>query len=368
MFGWVGNCARRWSHIPCVEWFMACERHIHRVRYGAEGARFRRWNRCCGFTLVELLVVIAIIAILIALLLPAVQAARESSRRSACTNNLKQIGLAMHSHLSARGRFPAGWFHGAAATSPGDDATWVTQVLEYMEQAEIAAQIDWSKNFGTAYLSPFVNKSVTQALLPGFVCPSNGPVERVLVGAYARGTYAANNGFGPSRDYLLTPARVNPFTGGSLVAPTGAGAFYMDVRSGGIKPSRVTDGLSKTAFVAEIRTVSGTASNPTFGGDWRGMLHYPEGPLYHHNSTPNATTPDAIRSCVSVDGAPCTTAFSGVSNRSLTMAARSRHPGVVNLMLGDGSVRVVGEVVDLAVWRSFATPQVVAGEPSVGEF
>ena len=134
-----------------------------------------------------------------------------------------------------------------------------------------------------------------------------------------------------------------------------------------MKSARCTDGLSNTAFVAEVRAITGAASNPTWGGDWRGILHYPEGALYHHNSTPNTSTPDGIRSCVSAPLAPCTPAYSGVSNRAVTMAARSLHPGAVNLMLGDGSVRAVIDGVDLGVWRATGTPQAIQGESLAGE-
>jgi prepilin-type N-terminal cleavage/methylation domain-containing protein len=320
-----------------------------------------------AFTLVELLVVIAIIATLIGLLLPAVQSAREAARRTSCTNNLKQIGLSMHGRLSAQQRFPAGWIHGGAVTTPGDDATWITQLLEYMEEGSLASQIDWTKNFGGAHVSPFPNKAVTQTRLPAFFCPTNEAVDRVLGDSYARGTYAANNGFGPARDYTSTIARTNPYTGATLAGVSGAGAFYMDVRGGGMKAAKALDGLSKTAFVAEIRAVPGASSNPTWGGDWRGMLHYPEGPLYHHNSTPNSSTPDSVRSCVSTTTAPCIAGYSGVSSRALTMAARSGHPSLVNLLLGDGSVRSISDDVDLGSWRALATPQSIDGEGLGGE-
>ena len=91
-------------------------------------------GRIRGFTLVELLVVIVIIAILIALLLPAVQDARESARRAQCTNNLKQIGLAMHGHHEVRKAFPPGGITDGACCSTQSFGNWAIYLLPYLEQ------------------------------------------------------------------------------------------------------------------------------------------------------------------------------------------------------------------------------------------
>jgi len=95
-----------------------------------------------------------------------------------------------------------------------------------------------------------------------------------------------------------------------------------------------------------------------------GILHYPEGPLYHHNQTPNSLVPDEIRgsSCVNVPEAPCTGAYTAWNARMLTMTARSNHTGGVNLLMGDSSATFIQESVDLAVWQALATPGQVDGE------
>ncbi len=298
-----------------------------------------------AFTLVELLVVITIIGILIALLLPAVQAAREAARRSACTNNLKQIGLALHMHHDARTYLPYGHkipLNGNNNSELGE-STWILPILRYMEQQSLYDKVDATKGFGSANpLSPLANNfPVTSSPISAFECPSSRKTNSTLWwAAYARGSYVANNGIGPMTEWTTAaPTRVT-------------GVFYVNSQTCW---ADFADGTSNTALVSEINVVPGGTN-----GDQRGVFHYPEGPLYHHNYTPNSMVPDRLRApnsgCTDDPQAPCVQGYTAWNNRALVITARSRHPGGVNLLLGDGSVRFVGNSVAINVWQPLCTP------------
>jgi len=316
-----------------------------------------------GFTLVELLVVITIIGILIGLLLPAVQSAREAARRAECSNNLKQIGLALHLHHEQHGWFPPGHFWPdtdppCSGSTDGAEACWPTYLLPYMEQGNLYDDIEWDLSFGHAH-STGANVDVTSQMLPTFRCPSC-PRIKPWENCYARGSYVANNGFGPMEDNILADIPVErPVPGTSVTSHYAAGVFYLNSET---QVADIRDGTSNTAFVCEIRLVE--------GNDFRGVMHYPEGPLYHHNRTPNSLVPDEIRDeyCIDVAEAPCTGAFTAWNDRVLIMTARSYHPGGVNLLLGDGSVRFVQESIASNTWWALATPKPVEGEEPIGAF
>jgi prepilin-type N-terminal cleavage/methylation domain-containing protein len=126
-----------------------------------------KWSARNGFTLIELLVVIAIIAVLIALLLPAVQSAREAARRIQCTNNLKQIGLAIMSYESSYGVLPPSHTTASPANATGSGDSWTAMILPFIEQGNLANM--YTLNIG--YDQP-ANLAAITVTVPTFVCPS----------------------------------------------------------------------------------------------------------------------------------------------------------------------------------------------------
>ncbi len=287
-----------------------------------------------GFTLVELLVVIAIIGVLVGLLLPAVQAAREAARRMSCSNNMKQIALGLHNYHDTHRNFPAGYYFWAADPSP-NESTWVTHILPFIEQSALYGEItDWDF-FG--YGTPGTGVTlVTKTFLPTMTCPSDVTV-KVALGSWARGNYAGNNGIGPMYTDTMNAAARGP-----------VGVFGQN-DSKNMKD--ILDGTSNTAMIAELLK--------SRGDDFRGVMHYPEGPLYQHNQSPNSNVPDLVRGsfCQSIDRAPCISGYTYHGDRSQVQAARSLHPGIVNVGLVDGSVRTVSESINLLTWQQLGTPE-----------
>lgn len=204
-------------------------------------------KRIRGFTLVELLVVIAIIGILVGLLLPAVQAAREAARRMQCSNNLKQIGLALHNYHDANKKFPQGFtrFHSWG---------WGVRILPYIEQTNLHNQLATdSGNWGP------INNAANAILLtrlqtkqPNFLCPSDSAPElndkRTLGGRQvSMGNYAGVNGsllfqhLGIWYDAESTAGNPATYVGGN-------GVLFMDSKIGF---QDITDGTSNTLLVGE---------------------------------------------------------------------------------------------------------------------
>ncbi len=299
-----------------------------------------------GFTLVELLVVITIIGILIALLLPAIQAAREAARRMQCANNLKQWGLAMANYESTHQVYPFGILYGSMGPGSYNAAglcgptgeyrrqTFVLALWSFMEEANLYGQYDFDYTFYATQNRPWVNEAV-----PVYFCPSDRPGGKWLADNLprSRGNYVLNWGY---CDFTQTePA--DDFKKG----PFGANwqATVADVR----------DGLSNTIFMSEViqalRDEDFDLRGDFFNND-HGCAQFMT--LYTPNSgidtmTNCPTPPDLPGPCDIVDW----------GSADVYVSARSKHPGGVSTVFGDGSVHFISDSIAVDAWRALSSMQ-----------
>lgn len=337
-----------------------------------------------GFTLVELLVVIAIIGILVALLLPAVQSAREAARRMQCSNNLKQCGLAVHNYHDVYKAMPVGNWHGVFGS-------WLTHLLPFIEQRnlrDIYQNSGGTQTFRTRGIryGSRENWPVTTKQIPTYTCPSDGsPTARPnIFNGVTFHNYRANYGNttrGRLSPYGVTSTGAPNFFGGAPFIefidpnPVGASAnsFYSWIhfdRSKNIFQitlADIVDGTSNTIAIGE--GVQGRDQ------DLRGFAWWGGGCHFETLLPPNSSQPDVVeQNCSAATrrnrlNPPCVVraGASGniVTSGAETHAARSRHPGGVQITLCDGSVRFVSNTIALDTWRWLGTS---AGSESLGDF
>jgi|LakMenEpi03Aug12_release.lakeMendotaPanAssembly.Ray.scaffolds.fasta_scaffold03380_8 prepilin-type N-terminal cleavage/methylation domain-containing protein/prepilin-type processing-associated H-X9-DG protein len=300
-----------------------------------------------GFTLVELLVVIAIIGILVGLLLPAVQAAREAARRMQCSNNLKQIGLALHNYESSYKAMPAGCngIPNAAGTNfNGHGWTWHASILPYLEQNNLYNAIQGPDGMGNERGDQNSGKPlvVRATILKVFWCPSQPDVTGASQkNGYQPANYNGNMGtrIGNGNDDCictgvsnLQQMMTNPW--GCM---NGDGIFYVQSK---IRFADVTDGLANTIFVSEVPDSGGDAIGQFNAGADRRVV-------FSGGADSNPPTEMSEFLIASETNDPI--------NGGAEEAAGSWHPGGAQFLMGDGSVQFLSENMDMTTYRALST-------------
>jgi prepilin-type N-terminal cleavage/methylation domain-containing protein/prepilin-type processing-associated H-X9-DG protein len=282
-----------------------------------------------GFTLIELLVAIAIIAVMIALLLPAVQAAREVARRVQCTNNLKQIGIALHGYHDAVGTFPMGYIAGGrfvdGATDTATGWGWAAMILPQLEQGPLFN----AANFSLSVAAP-QNATVIGTPLLAFVCPSD----------LTTGPFAVTD---PSGNVLATaaPSSYAACVGGDETDTAtginndglGKGVFFRNSR---VRMADITDGTSQTIAIVE-RAWSKA------GGIWAGAV--PNGTIRRGPQNACPTTGALFYPAATLVQAHCHLINTNADPDGGLDDCSSFHPTGANFLFADGSVHLLKDIL-----------------------
>lgn len=319
--------------------------------------------RSRGFTLIELLVVIAVIAVLIGLLLPAVQAAREAARRAQCSNNLKQMGLAVHQYVDAFSVIPKGGMGGQLLASTNLEApavasrrinSWGTALLPHLEQAPLYNGI----NQNLWYLDPS-NLTAGQTFLSVFLCPTNpagspmkpnGDNLSVDSPRFARNDYGGNQGERALRCYPKRNCQ-NSYADQGVKTPGGRGVI-LGVAEPLVTLAHVKDGTSTTIMLGE--------APEAIHGIWIGHKNY-----FDQSSTINARHGVAKgttwESCIVPPNSPKI----GKVGCDFGQEFHSHHPGGANFLFVDGSVRFLKETMSpqtLAAYLSRSGREIISAD------
>ncbi len=330
---------------------------------------------------------IANIGILVALLLPAVQAAREAARRMQCSNNVRQVTLALHQYMESFGALPPGYgFRNPKAPAyeiygsfkgGGVEWPWAMRVLPYIEYRALAEKIDWNVAIGDPNIITARPDQVEiiRTQIDTFLCPSDptvllkynddGNCYGVTNGTgtrRARSSYAGNFGRGQMEGKKNLVTGASETVDEALARRRNDAVFYYNSAT---SPAMIRDGLSHTILLSELIP----------GGKCmlRGTYSYDEGPAITFDYAPNDKMPDRTRMCDAADGQPNSDApcylgssslggqtFSGsIPANQLNMVlhtSRSMHPGGVLTARCDGSVDFIADTIALQVWQALGTP------------
>jgi prepilin-type N-terminal cleavage/methylation domain-containing protein len=303
-----------------------------------------------GFTLVELLVVVAIIGTLVGLLLPAVQAARESGRRSTCQNNLRQVGVGLANYEAANGQFPMG-SDGTKWICNRRNASALVRILPFIEQLDLFSKYDFTKSFAE---SP--NDAVTASRVPLFFCPSYTGARS---DGYSRNYFDGSGGGTGATTCYVGVYGYNTTTESLNRSSLGArrGAFYASGDgSGKLSGTRlrdIVDGASKSLIFGESRPNFVTVVFPSLtvplgsdsrwtiwtGGIYFGAFGWDMGTVKGMGFGPNQIT--------------STGSYTPWENQRLPFS--SQHVGSVSMLYGDSAVAFFTDNVDITVWRNLST-------------
>ncbi|MFH5805837.1 DUF1559 domain-containing protein [Alienimonas sp. DA493] len=299
-------------------------------------------SRRRGFTLIELLVVIAVIAILVSLLLPAVQQAREAARRTACLNNLKQIGLAMHNYESTLKTFPSGYLY-----VPGDVGApggvgnvrgygWGALLLPYLDLPTVHSEID----FNLPIYDP-ANAAIRTRHLPVFLCPTD---------AVSDGGYVVM-GEGEATEPQISTGEVEAYAMASFVACFGPPDLDenqeqrdgMFSRNSATRIAEVRDGLSNTLMVGE-------RNNGPFRGGAEHGVHFEYETNWIGGVREITEASDDHGHMILFQ-----TGHTPNSDQSDDRDVSAPHVGFAQFLLGDGSVHTIGESIDFEIYNGLGT-------------
>jgi prepilin-type N-terminal cleavage/methylation domain-containing protein/prepilin-type processing-associated H-X9-DG protein len=261
---------------------------------------FTRSRQKLGFTLVELVTVMGLVSVGLSVSLPGIQKARNQARLTACKNNLKQLGLALHNYHDVYNSLPPGWIIKETKADAGPGFGWGTSILPFVDQAALYNQANFSA-------PPKVDK-LTQASLPVYLCPEDTAAALNSV----RGKFATSNYSGNSGDQLLPGSVDLPDPGTDAAKKLSTGIFFHNSH---VKFRDITDGTSNTIMLGE-KSVSSAA------GIWMGVRS-------------NQNADDSVTDC---------------NHRSKLNAVihsfSSLHEGGANFLLVDGSVRFITNTVE----------------------
>lgn len=328
-------------------------------------ARTRLSHAACrfasGFTLVELLVVIAVIGVLVALLLPAVQSVRESGRRTQCATQLRQVGLATLAFVDTEKEFPAGieqWYSGHAVSHRG--VPLFAFLLPYLEEANVLDNWDYTDPMNNATGGAAAKTAI---VLPLLVCPSDEILANPVVTDDRDWTYALTSygGNGGTRSFMPERATVN----GMFHTVGEASQPKQNQRT--VRPRDVTDGLSKTLLFGERSHVDANYTSFNLAGwgeplaEWGWWGASTSRKMIGH-VTLSAWVQINFRLPFNYDGrnnqSPPANSFANFNREwddRRMCAYGSEHPGGANFVLGDGSLRFLADEMELETLRAIST-------------